>query len=196
MKLNDRDWQQLSRIITQYQRLTVSQVASLMTFLVSTQTIQREIHKLGKHSQIAPKKPYFQRQLAFAQAHRHWTDELAFELGKRVDQVRVWCMHNHFLGWSHEFARNGPTGLPPCSSPLHRANGASPGDKRLTSPPANGRQCANLHGSFQKSMTQTKWGIQDGVSSTFTRPQSNRKYLEIHEKPNSKALPTSKFGGT
>ncbi|MBW0584762.1 hypothetical protein O181_124477 [Austropuccinia psidii MF-1] len=78
-----------------------------MTSLVSTQTIQREIHKLGKHSQIAPKKPYlrpqnFQRRLAFTQAHRHWTinewakviwtDESAFKLGKWVDQVRVWRM--------------------------------------------------------------------------------------------------------
>ncbi|MBW0585448.1 hypothetical protein O181_125163 [Austropuccinia psidii MF-1] len=72
---------------------------------LSTRTIQRKIHKLGKHSQIAPKKPYlrpqdFQRWLAFAKAHRHWTinewakviwtNELAFELGKRVDQVRFW----------------------------------------------------------------------------------------------------------
>ncbi|MBW0508696.1 hypothetical protein O181_048411 [Austropuccinia psidii MF-1] len=76
-----------------------------MTHTVSTRTIQREIHKLGKHSHIAPRKPYlrpqdFQRRLAFAQAHRHWTinewarviwtDELAFELGKKVDRVRVW----------------------------------------------------------------------------------------------------------
>ncbi|MBW0587574.1 hypothetical protein O181_127289 [Austropuccinia psidii MF-1] len=106
-KLNDRDRQQLSRIITRCQRLTIAQVASLMTSLVSTQTIQREIHKLGKHSQITPKKPYlrpqdFQCWLAFAQAHRHWkinewakviwTDKSAFELGKRVDQVRVWWM--------------------------------------------------------------------------------------------------------
>ncbi|MBW0588402.1 hypothetical protein O181_128117 [Austropuccinia psidii MF-1] len=72
---------------------------------LSTQTIQHELHKLGKQSRIAPKKPYlrpqdFQRRLAFAQAHRHWkinewakviwTDKSAFELGKRVDQVRVW----------------------------------------------------------------------------------------------------------
>ncbi|MBW0571072.1 hypothetical protein O181_110787 [Austropuccinia psidii MF-1] len=58
MKLNERDWQQLSRIITQCRRLTVAQVASLMTLLVSTQTIKYEIHKLGKHSRISPKKPY------------------------------------------------------------------------------------------------------------------------------------------
>ncbi|MBW0548726.1 hypothetical protein O181_088441 [Austropuccinia psidii MF-1] len=59
-KLNDRDWRQLSQIITRCRRLTIAQVASLMTSLVSTQTIQREFHKLGKHSQIAPKKPYLQ----------------------------------------------------------------------------------------------------------------------------------------
>ncbi|MBW0462974.1 hypothetical protein O181_002689 [Austropuccinia psidii MF-1] len=78
----------------------LAQVTSLMTSPVSNRTIQREIHKLGKYSRIAPKKPYlrpqdFQRRLAFAQAHRHWTinewakviwtDELAFELGKKVD---------------------------------------------------------------------------------------------------------------
>ncbi|MBW0529774.1 hypothetical protein O181_069489 [Austropuccinia psidii MF-1] len=77
-----------------------------MTLLVSNQTIQQEIHKLGKNSQISQKKPYlqpqeFQCQLAFAQAPRHWTvnkwakviwtDKSAFKLGKRVDQVRVWC---------------------------------------------------------------------------------------------------------
>ncbi|MBW0591872.1 hypothetical protein O181_131587 [Austropuccinia psidii MF-1] len=76
-----------------------------MTHHVSTRTIQRKIHKLGKHSHIAPKKPYlrpqdFQRCLAFAQAHRHWTiydwtrviwtDESAFELGKKVNRVQVW----------------------------------------------------------------------------------------------------------
>ncbi|MBW0538686.1 hypothetical protein O181_078401 [Austropuccinia psidii MF-1] len=49
-----------------------------MTHTVSTQTIQQEIHKLGKHSRIAPRKPYlrpqdFQWRLAFAQAHCHWT---------------------------------------------------------------------------------------------------------------------------
>ncbi|MBW0517573.1 hypothetical protein O181_057288 [Austropuccinia psidii MF-1] len=85
-KLTERDRQQLSRIITRCRRLT-----------------------LGKHSQIAPKKPYlrpqdFQCRLAFAQAHRHWTinewakviwtDKSAFELGKRVDQVRVWRTAN------------------------------------------------------------------------------------------------------
>ncbi|MBW0583556.1 hypothetical protein O181_123271, partial [Austropuccinia psidii MF-1] len=74
--------------------------------IVSTQTIQCEIHKLGKHSRIPPKKLYlrpqdFQRRLAFAQAHRHWTinewakviwtNKSAFELGKRVDQsVMIW----------------------------------------------------------------------------------------------------------
>ncbi|MBW0586985.1 hypothetical protein O181_126700 [Austropuccinia psidii MF-1] len=36
MKLNDRDWRQLSRIITRCRRLTVAQVSSLMTSLVST----------------------------------------------------------------------------------------------------------------------------------------------------------------
>ncbi|MBW0515096.1 hypothetical protein O181_054811 [Austropuccinia psidii MF-1] len=80
-----------------------------MTSPVSNCTIQREIHKLGKYSRIAPKKPYlrpqdFQRRLAFAQAHRHWTinewakviwtDESAFELGKKVDQIRVWRTAN------------------------------------------------------------------------------------------------------
>ncbi|MBW0555389.1 hypothetical protein O181_095104, partial [Austropuccinia psidii MF-1] len=199
-KLNERDWRQLSRIITRCQRLTVSQVASLMTSLVSTQTIQREIHKLGKHSRIALKKPYlrpqdFQHRLAFAQAHRHWTinewakvictNKSTFELGKWVDQ------HNRFLGWSHEFTRNGPTSLPPCSSPLHRANGESPVDTRLTSPPANGRQCTNPYSRFQKSMARTKWDTQDGLAGTFARPQSNQKHLEVNEKPNGKALPTS-----
>ncbi|MBW0526455.1 hypothetical protein O181_066170 [Austropuccinia psidii MF-1] len=78
-----------------------------MTKVVSTQTIQRKIHKLGKHSRIAPKIPYlrpqdFQRRLAFAQAYCHWTindwakviwtDKLAFKLGKRVNWVRAWRM--------------------------------------------------------------------------------------------------------
>ncbi|MBW0528664.1 hypothetical protein O181_068379 [Austropuccinia psidii MF-1] len=69
--------------------------------MVSTQTS----HKLGKHSHITPRKPYLQPQdfqwhLAFAQAHHHWTindwaqviwtDELAFELGKKVYLVQVW----------------------------------------------------------------------------------------------------------
>ncbi|MBW0471928.1 hypothetical protein O181_011643 [Austropuccinia psidii MF-1] len=78
---------------------------NLMTENVSTRTIQQEIHKLGKASRIAPRKPYlrpqdFQAQLLFAQAHVHWgiddwakvlwTAESAFELGKKADRVRVW----------------------------------------------------------------------------------------------------------
>ncbi|MBW0544715.1 hypothetical protein O181_084430 [Austropuccinia psidii MF-1] len=78
-----------------------------MTHQVLTRTIQREIHKLGKQSEIAPKKPYlwpqdFQQRLAFAQAHRHWIindwawvvwiDQSAFGLGKKVDWVQIWRM--------------------------------------------------------------------------------------------------------
>ncbi|MBW0591080.1 hypothetical protein O181_130795 [Austropuccinia psidii MF-1] len=103
--MTEWDHQELSRIITRGRQLTVAQVTDLMTHTVSTQTIQQEIHKLGKHSRIAPRKPYlrpqdFQQRLAFTQAHRHWTinewarviwtDESAFELGKKVDRVRVW----------------------------------------------------------------------------------------------------------
>ncbi|MBW0592528.1 hypothetical protein O181_132243 [Austropuccinia psidii MF-1] len=99
--MTERDRRELSQIITRGRRLTVAQVTNLMTHMVSTRTI----HKLGKHSCIAPKKPYlqpqdFQQRFAFAQAHRHWTindwarviwkDESAFELGKKVDRVRVW----------------------------------------------------------------------------------------------------------
>ncbi|MBW0590387.1 hypothetical protein O181_130102 [Austropuccinia psidii MF-1] len=56
----------------------IGTVTDLMTHHVSTHTIQRKIHKLGKCLRIAPKKPYlrpqdFQRCLAFAQAHCHWT---------------------------------------------------------------------------------------------------------------------------
>ncbi|MBW0591109.1 hypothetical protein O181_130824 [Austropuccinia psidii MF-1] len=93
----EQEWQELDHIITQGHCLTVAQVTNLMTH-----TIQHEIHKLGRHLRIAPKKPYlwpqdFQQRLTFAQAHRHWTindwaqvvwtDELAFELGKKVDRV-------------------------------------------------------------------------------------------------------------
>ncbi|MBW0486513.1 hypothetical protein O181_026228 [Austropuccinia psidii MF-1] len=99
-KLTDRDRQELSQIITQECRLTLAQVTNLMTKVLSTQTIQCKIHKLGNHSCIAPKKPYlrpqdFQRHLGFAQAHCHWakviwTAQLAFKLGKQVNWVRVW----------------------------------------------------------------------------------------------------------
>ncbi|MBW0591742.1 hypothetical protein O181_131457 [Austropuccinia psidii MF-1] len=77
--MTKRDHQELSQIITHGRQLTVAQVSNLMTHTVSTQTIQQEIRKL---------------------AHRHWTmnnwarviwtDELAFELGKKVNQVRGW----------------------------------------------------------------------------------------------------------
>ncbi|MBW0578286.1 hypothetical protein O181_118001, partial [Austropuccinia psidii MF-1] len=168
-KLNEHDRRQLSWIITRCRRLTVAQKPCL-------------------------RPQDFQCWLAFAQAHRHWTinewakviwtDKSAFELGKRVDQVRVWrtasekwllenVAHNRFLGWSHEFTRNGLTSLPPCSSPLHRANGASPVDTRSTSPPANGRQCTNPYSRFQQSMARAKWDTQDGLAGTFARPQSD-----------------------
>ncbi|MBW0517979.1 hypothetical protein O181_057694, partial [Austropuccinia psidii MF-1] len=81
--MTERDHRELSQIITHGRRLTIAQVTNLMTHTVSTQTIQQEIHKL-----------------ALAQAHCHWTinewarfiwtDESAFKLGKKVDQVQVW----------------------------------------------------------------------------------------------------------
>ncbi|MBW0563163.1 hypothetical protein O181_102878 [Austropuccinia psidii MF-1] len=104
--LKDCDRRQLSQIITCCHRLTVAQVTKLMTENVSTRTIQREIHKLGKASTIAPRKPYlrpqdFQARLLFAQAHVHWgindwakvlwTGKSAFELGKKANRVRLWC---------------------------------------------------------------------------------------------------------
>ncbi|MBW0492812.1 hypothetical protein O181_032527 [Austropuccinia psidii MF-1] len=105
-------------MIDKYQR--ISTVTNLVTHTVSTQTIQQEIHKLRKHSRISPRKPYLrpqdsQRHLAFAQAHRHWTinnwaqviwtDESAFELGKKVNQGKVWrtprepCCHQSLMVW-------------------------------------------------------------------------------------------------
>ncbi|MBW0501973.1 hypothetical protein O181_041688 [Austropuccinia psidii MF-1] len=79
MIMTQWDHQELSQIITRGCQLMVAQVTNLMTHTVSTQTIQREIHKL---------------------AHCHWTinnwaqviwtDELAFKLGKKVNQVQVW----------------------------------------------------------------------------------------------------------
>ncbi|MBW0581059.1 hypothetical protein O181_120774 [Austropuccinia psidii MF-1] len=100
--MKEQDQRELDCIITRGRCLMVPQVTDLMTHQVLTRTIQCEIQKLGKQSCIAPKKPYlrpqdFQWRLAFAQAHRHWmindwtrvvwTDELAFELGKKVDWV-------------------------------------------------------------------------------------------------------------
>ncbi|MBW0492839.1 hypothetical protein O181_032554 [Austropuccinia psidii MF-1] len=55
--LKDCDRCQLSRIITRCRCLMVAQVTNLMTENVSTRTIQREIHKLGKASRIAPRNP-------------------------------------------------------------------------------------------------------------------------------------------
>ncbi|MBW0486258.1 hypothetical protein O181_025973 [Austropuccinia psidii MF-1] len=90
---------ELDCIITQGRHLTVAQVTDLLIKQVPTWKIQHEIHKLGKQSCIAPKKPYL-RRLAFAHAHHQWTinnwarviwmDDSAFELGKKVDQVHVW----------------------------------------------------------------------------------------------------------
>ncbi|MBW0485232.1 hypothetical protein O181_024947 [Austropuccinia psidii MF-1] len=98
--MTERDRQELSQIITRGRLLTIAQVTDLMTHTVSTQTILQEIHKLSKHSHIAPRKPYLQHRLAFAQAHRHWTinkwawviwtNESAFELGKKFNRVRAW----------------------------------------------------------------------------------------------------------
>ncbi|MBW0475821.1 hypothetical protein O181_015536 [Austropuccinia psidii MF-1] len=56
--LKDQDWQQLNRLITQCWHLTVAQVTNLLTKLFSTGTIQHEVHKLGKSSRIALKKPF------------------------------------------------------------------------------------------------------------------------------------------
>ncbi|MBW0590010.1 hypothetical protein O181_129725 [Austropuccinia psidii MF-1] len=115
---------------------------------------------------------------------------LSWESGLTKCESGVW-RHDFCLGWSHEFARNGPTGLPPGSSPLHQANGGSPVDMRSTLPPANGRQRTHPYSSFQQSMARMKRNTQDGVAGTFARPQSDQKHLEVDEKPNIKALPTS-----
>ncbi|MBW0588403.1 hypothetical protein O181_128118 [Austropuccinia psidii MF-1] len=36
-----------------------------------------------------------------------------------------------------------------------------------------------------------QWREQNGLAGTFARPQSDQKHLEVNEKPNLKALPTS-----
>ncbi|MBW0570945.1 hypothetical protein O181_110660 [Austropuccinia psidii MF-1] len=56
--MTTQDHQELDHIITQGCCLTVAQVTELLTHQVSTRTIRCSIHKLGKKSHIAPKKPY------------------------------------------------------------------------------------------------------------------------------------------
>ncbi|MBW0572131.1 hypothetical protein O181_111846 [Austropuccinia psidii MF-1] len=150
--LKDCDRRQLSRIITHFHCLTVAQAKNLMTEIVFTRIIRREIHKLGKASRIAPRKPYlqpqdFQAQLLFAQSHMHWgiddwekvlwTDESAFELGKKVDRVCVWCTPqekwllenlavNHCSGRTKDIGSTETTGLPTSSLSFHQPKEQAP----------------------------------------------------------------------
>ncbi|MBW0549197.1 hypothetical protein O181_088912 [Austropuccinia psidii MF-1] len=141
-KMNERDFRELSRIITCHCCLTFAQVTNTLTTQVSTRTVQQEIHQLGKQSRISPKKPYlrpqdFQRQLAFTHEHRHWritdwarviwTNKLSFELGKKSYWVCVWrtaskkfnlenlaVNHRSVMVWGAFMWRHK---RPPCDSP-------------------------------------------------------------------------------
>lgn len=76
------------------------------------------LHELGLKNCIALRKPhlsdeYREERLAFARAHRHWTckdwynviwtNKSSFEIGKNLQQIRVWCTLDNgscaYEGW-------------------------------------------------------------------------------------------------
>ena len=74
-------------------------------FGVSTSTIRIALHNVGFHNRVAAKKPFLNdahrsRRLQFAKHHQKWTcedwkkiiwtDELTFEVGKNLRQIKVW----------------------------------------------------------------------------------------------------------
>ncbi|MBW0474194.1 hypothetical protein O181_013909 [Austropuccinia psidii MF-1] len=77
--MTEQERRELSQIITRGRQLTVAQVTDLMTHMVSTRMIQREIHK-----------PAHRHWMINKWARVIWTNESAFELGKKVDRVQVW----------------------------------------------------------------------------------------------------------
>ncbi|MBW0538305.1 hypothetical protein O181_078020, partial [Austropuccinia psidii MF-1] len=113
--LNEADRQNLENFITHNRRANLKEISHAIPNNVSHRTIRKAIHDLGKRSCIAPKKPYlcevdFDQQLTFSQQFGHWnlqawariiwTDELAFELGKKADQKIT-----HGMGgfhWQHQ----------------------------------------------------------------------------------------------
>ncbi|MBW0569912.1 hypothetical protein O181_109627 [Austropuccinia psidii MF-1] len=192
--MTDRDRRELDRIITQGRRLMVAQVTDLMT-----RTIQRKIHKLGKHSRIAPKKPYlrpqdFQCCLAFAQAHRHWTinnwawvvwtDESAFKLGKKVNRVRVWRTPREprrqpSIGPSSP--HDGSTSLPTGPASVHSLDGAGPLDSWSPPHPFDGGQCPHPHSPSKRILVSSARDPEAQLAGSLARLESHRKHMENND---------------
>ncbi|MBW0490155.1 hypothetical protein O181_029870 [Austropuccinia psidii MF-1] len=103
--LDDNNCADLDAYLVDHQRATLAELVNTIPKAISSRTVSKEIHNLGKRLCVAPKKPYLQPInftccLEFAQRlhvwnpHQWgriiWTDECSFELGKKSDQVRVW----------------------------------------------------------------------------------------------------------
>ncbi|MBW0501192.1 hypothetical protein O181_040907 [Austropuccinia psidii MF-1] len=178
--------------------LTNYNLTCLKTSNAEEDNPDREIHKLGKHLPIAPKKPYlwpqdFQRHLAFAQAHRHWTindwawvvwtDESALELWKKVDCVRVWrtpqekwnlenLAVNHLLGrqslMANDLDQEGSASLLTGPASIHSLDEAGPLDSWLPPPPFDGGQCLHPHGPSKHRLVRLERDPEARLAGSFT----------------------------
>jgi transposase len=104
-KLSQRDKRSLARTLVQDRRVPLAVVAEQLPVVVCRRTLQNAVHELGFSNRVAVKKPllaerHIAHRLKIAREHRHWgydewarvmwTDEAAFELGKRSNRVTVW----------------------------------------------------------------------------------------------------------
>jgi len=102
---NDRDIRELSGIVGDSRRNTLSSITDQLTKSSSSRTVRRRVHELGIFNRCAVKKPFVNEKqraarLAFATDHLSWTevewarilwsDESSFEVGKLSKRTMVW----------------------------------------------------------------------------------------------------------
>ncbi|KAG1455601.1 hypothetical protein G6F56_007027 [Rhizopus delemar] len=104
-KFDDRGIRNLINVVKKEKRLSLQQIASLITEEACLNTVRAALHEEGFFNRSAKRKPFLNnshqmRRLKFAKEDSHWdvdmwkkiiwTDESSFEIGKQNGTIRVW----------------------------------------------------------------------------------------------------------
>ncbi|MBW0549735.1 hypothetical protein O181_089450 [Austropuccinia psidii MF-1] len=120
----------------------------------------------------------------FPTSPRHWTindwaqviwmDELAFELGKKVDWVDASTFG--FSQRANDLNQDGSASLPTGPASVHSLDGAGPLDSWLPPPPFDGGQCPHPH-----RLVSSAQDPEARLAGSFAQLESHQKHMENDE---------------
>ncbi|MBW0590308.1 hypothetical protein O181_130023 [Austropuccinia psidii MF-1] len=165
--MTERDQQELECIITQGCFLTVAQVTDLMTCMI--------------HSRF-PTSPCHWTINDWAWVF--WTDELAFELGKKVNHVRAWRIPQEKWNLENLAVNHQSASLVTGPASIHSLDGVGPVDLWLPPPPFDGGQCPHPHGLRKHRLARLAQDPEARLAGSFTQLESHQKCMEDDEELN------------